>query len=88
MGLNPQRRERFAIIYCNKPQLKGLATYLRLAPQATSKQASLNEAERYVKDFVKAPGLNQDKAAVVRRHAQVPLTETISAMVAGAQYAC
>ena len=64
MGLNQQRREGFAVIYRNKPQFKGLDTYLRLAPQATSKRvnigeatvfASESEAQRYAKDFAKAP---------------------------------
>jgi len=103
MGLNQQRREGFAVIYRNKPQFKGLDTYLRLAPQATSKRvnigeatvfASESEAQRYAKDFAKAPDLNQDDAAVVpiveevvRRHAVPPLAETITQMMAGARNA-
>lgn len=89
-------REGFAIVYRSTLHT-GPDTYLRLAPQATSRRVTLSEAtmfasrleaERYARDFAQAPEQHQNDAEVVpvveevvRRQSEPPLHETISNMV-------
>lgn len=98
------KREGFAIIYRNRPNYPGLDTYLRLAPQATTRHASLDEATMfaskeaalpYAEEFKHAPNSSQEDAEVVavveeviRRHAVPHLTETIKNMMAREKRAC